>query len=542
MNIAHAFPQLRAHTLILRVVVLTLPLSQLFSQVDERTARTPEQGSTQILMTQPQVNATVEMPVSDSTYIVGPGDELGISIFGSSFYSNTGPVNSDGTIVLPGIGKLYIRYATLREVRDRMYELLKKEVNRADILVNLTKARQIKVTVSGMIRNPGIIVLPSTARVSEVLELAGGPLKDTTCIRNIVVHRINNQNLTADLLRYFRLGDLDANPFVSGGDNVHFLPTDERVGVLGAVGKQGWIDHVPGETLYDVIALCQGLRKSAFLDSIEIDRFESDHVSTFKIFRDLRGYPNRKEADIELQAGDIVLVREIPKYHRHQLVLLSGEVKHQGSYSIKEGETTLLDLINSAGGLTGEASLEEAIVTRRPPENERDREFERLQKISAADMQDDEYAYFKARSRERVGRMVVNFKKLFLHGDSSQNILLRDGDLIEIPKTKNYVRVIGSVIDPGNVIYNKDWLYMDYIDAVGGFGWRADEGDARIVKAMTGEQVDASDEDTYNLEPGDVIWIPEKSESNFWEVMLVALGIMSQIAGVVGIVVAISRL
>ena len=239
-----------------------------------------------------EVRAGVEVPVADSTYIVGPGDELGISILGTQFYTYTVSVSSDGTIVIPSLGKIFIRNATLRDVRDRIHETLKQDVKRADVIVTLAKARSVKVTVSGAVRNPGIVIMPSSGRVSEALELAGGAMPDTTSLRGIRVSRVDGKVQYADLLRYFRIGDLVANPFVSGGDNIYFAPRDAKIGIYGSVGKEGVIDYMPGETLFRVLESCQGMRAAAYRDSVEIVRFNPDHLTTTRMFLDLRGYPD----------------------------------------------------------------------------------------------------------------------------------------------------------------------------------------------------------------------------------------------------------
>lgn len=486
--------------------------------------------------------SVVEVPVNDSTYVVGPGDRLSISIFGTQFYSYVVPVSSDGTVVIPTLGTVYVRHATLLDVREKIRALLRTEVRTADIIISLAQARQVKVTVAGAVLKPGIVTLPATARVSEALAAAGGAVKDTTALRNIVVRRSDGREVNADLLRYFRIGDLDANPFVSGGDRIYFPPKDRIVGIYGAVGIEGRIDFVPGETLFDLIDVSQGLRSGAFLDSVEVVRFREDHVSTERFFLDLRSYPTDLTKDIAIQPGDLVLIRSIPQYRQHRLVLVTGEVRYEGSYSIEEGQTRLSDLVRRAGGFTADASLEEAVVIRKPPETEKDIEFERLQKIPAADMREDEYEYFKARSREKIGTMVVDFKRVFLQGDMRQDILMRAGDVVEVPKLKNYIRIIGRVDNPGNVIFNADWNYTQYIQAVGGYGWRADDGDVRVVKARTGELVDAGDIGDYELEPGDTIWVPEVPDVKFWEAALTALGVISQLAGIVGIIIAITRM
>ncbi len=498
---------------------------------DEKSASTEQQF----------LPPTVEIPVSDTSYVVGPGDMLSINIFGTKFYTFKVPVNSDGSVVIPNLGTIFVRHGTLRDVRDKIHTLLRSEVQRADIVISLARARQVKVTVSGAVRKPGIVTMPATARVSEALALAGGAVRDTTALRNIVVRRTDGTEVIADLVRYLRTGDLDANPFVSGGDRIYFPARDRYVRVSGAVGMEGRLDFLPGERLYDIIEVCQGFRASAFLDSVVLVRFREDNITADRTFLDLRGHPEDQQANIELHAGDLILVRSIPQYQQHRLVLVTGEVRHEGSYSIERGKTTLRSLITRAGGFTADASLEEAVVIRKPPENEKDPEFERLQKIPAADMREDEYQYFKARSREKVGMMVVDFKRLFLQGDTTQDIIMQEGDVVEVPREKNYIRIIGRVNNPGNVIFHETWSYMQYINSVGGYGWRADDGDVRVVKARTGELVDASDEEDYQLEPGDTIWIPEVPETKFWEVAFDALGVISQIAGIVGIVIAVSR-
>ena len=88
-------------------------------------------------------------------------------------------------------------------------------------------------------------------------------------------------------------------------------------------------------------------------------------------------------------------------------------------------------------------------------ENE-DPEFERLKLIPVQDMTEDEYDYFKAKSREKKGRMVVDFEKLFIEGDESENIVLKKGDKIYVPEAKNYITIVGQVVNPGNIIFKNN--------------------------------------------------------------------------------------
>lgn len=482
----------------------------------------------------------VEVAVNDSTYVVGPTDQLNFSIFADRFYSYDVVVSSNGWIVIPLVGEVYVKDKTLAQVAALSRRSIDGVFRNAQLTVSLIRARQIKVSVTGAVKTPGVVTLPATARVSEALLLAGGIVRDTTALRGITVHR-GNQVLRADLKAYLRNAETAGNPFLMGGDIVHFPRIDQRVGVFGAVNYEGHIDFQEGDRLYDYLRLAGGLRSSVYLDSVQIVRFKPDNQNTETFYLNITGYPENQESNIVMKASDLVLVRAVPKYQYHRLVVVRGEVMYPGTYSIVRGSTRLTDLIRKAGGFTPDASLEEASVTRARDENERDMEYERLEKINPADMREDEYEYFKARSRERVGQMVVDFKRLFLEGAQEEDIILQDKDVIEVPVLKNFVRVIGRVNNPGNIIFRRGWNFLQYIDACGGYGWRADDGDVRVVKARTGELVDAEDVGSYALEPGDTIWVPEVPKTKFWEAAFTALGILSQIAGIVGIVIALSN-
>ena len=123
------------------------------------------------------------------------------------------------------------------------------------------------------------------------------------------------------------------------------------------------------------------------------------------------------------------------------------------SDKINENETTLSEIIELAGGFRTEASLTEATLTRHSGTSEVDPEYERLKTMLRADMTDDEYDYLKAKSRQREGKVVVDFYLLFKKGDKSEDVMLKKGDVINIPEAKDYVILLGQVVNPGNIIY-----------------------------------------------------------------------------------------
>ncbi|MFN3694016.1 MAG: polysaccharide biosynthesis/export family protein, partial [Ignavibacterium sp.] len=211
---------------------------------------------------------------------------------------------------------------------------------------------------------------------------------------------------------------------------------------------------------------------------------------------------------------------------------------YPGVYKIKKDETTLSQIINESGGIKETASLKDAILYRTKADSTYDPELERLRLIPRADMTDDEYDYLKARSRQKRGRVVVDFEKLFLKNDKNEDVVLKIGDIITIPEKKEYISIIGQVVNPGNITYKAGLTIEDYINIAGGFSWRAKEGDIRVIRANTGEWVDANDVD--ELKPGDTIWVPEDPPGpKFWDVFTTSLQVLGQVAAIIAATVAV---
>ncbi len=170
-----------------------------------------------------------------------------------------------------------------------------------------------------------------------------------------------------------------------------------------------------------------------------------------------------------------------------------------------------METITRAGGITPEAFLREATLVRTEAIRLEDKEFERLKSVPPADMTGDEYEYFKLRSRENPGLMVVDFHRLFVAGDQSQDLLLRGGDEVVIPRVKDFISVLGMVRAPGNILYEPTYAAKDYLAMAGDYAETADRGKTRVIKAVTGEWVSLDEVD--DIEPGDTIWVPERRES-----------------------------
>jgi len=123
---------------------------------------------------------------------------------------------------------------------------------------------------------------------------------------------------------------------------------------------------------------------------------------------------------------------------------------------------------------------------------------------------------------------VVDFKKLFTDKDTDQDISLREHDLIEVPTLSPTVNVAGQVNNPGLIRFKPGRDFEYYIEKAGGYSWNARKGKMRLIKAQTGKWIKPK-KDT-PIEIGDTIFVPEKQETEYWELWKDLLLVASQIA------------
>ncbi|MEP0861243.1 MAG: SLBB domain-containing protein [Ignavibacterium sp.] len=475
-----------------------------------------------------------EGAIDPNEYKVGPGDILFISISGLDEKLFTPGIDPEGFIYIPRIGAIDLRNKTLSEAKIAIQSRLMKSFKDVDIHISLQNFRRIKVSLIGDVANPSTYVLSSSSRLLDLFVLSSG-LTRSSDIRNIRINSRNGEQKKVDLLKFLRLGDYSQNPFLNDGDIVLVDKVERTVSLFGQIKYPASYEFKEEESVDEILKIAGGILFKARTDSIEIVRFTDDGKSQFSIYF---SYEKIKSEKPKLKKGDFIIVREIPDYFDVHYVELKGEIQYPGVYKIKKDQTTLSQIINEAGGFKKDASLKDAVLYRTKADSTYDPELERLRLIPRADMTDDEYDYLKARSRQKKGRVVVDFEKLFLQKDSSEDVILKIGDIITIPEKKEYISIIGQVVNPGNITYKAGLTIDDYISIAGGYSWRAKEGDVRVIRANTGEWVDADDVD--ELKPGDTIWVPEDPPGpKFWEVFTTSLQVLGQIAAVVAATVAV---
>ncbi len=469
--------------------------------------------------------------IDQNEYLLGPGDQINIQISGIEQFNFLVQIDPEGFVNLPKIGMLSLKSKSLAESKLIISEKIKESFKEVRIFISLNKFRRLKTSIVGEVKKSSTQIFNSNTRLFDAVTNAG--LTSSSDIRNIL---IMNDTLKKhyDLLEFIRTGKKSQNPYLFEGDLIRINKVDKIISIFGAVLYPGNYEFVVGEKVVDLIEIAGGYLHNARLDSIEVITYSNDNETLVSNF-----YSQSELQNVILNKFDKVIVREKTDYFTNRLVRIDGFVKYPGYHKIVKEKTKLTELIiQSAGGFREEASLKDSYVIRTLGSEERDSEFERLKSIPIADMTEDEYDYFKARSREEKGKIVLDFRKLFIDNDFQEDLILKRGDVIVIPEAKNYITIVGQVVRPGNLIYKENLNVDDYIEKSGGFSWRAIENDVRVIKAESGEWIDA--DDVAHLAPGDIIWVPEDPPAPpFWETFKDVLTISGQLATVLTAIIAI---
>jgi polysaccharide biosynthesis/export protein len=241
------------------------------------------------------------------------------------------------------------------------------------------------------------------------------------------------------------------------------------------VNKPGAYPWRPGVTLRDLVLLARGPKVGAYLQEAEIARLPADRAqgqlattvrvpldSTYLFERDSLGryvgppglpFPARGAPEVPLDPYDNVLILKQPEWDFQRTVVVVGQVRYPGTYSLRTKTDRLADLIGRAGGLTRQAYVDGIRFVR---------------------VVND------------VGRINIDLQRALRDPTSGPNIIMQPGDSIEIPEYQPSVKVGGAVNSPGSVLWKRGAGLDYYLDGAGGFSNKASKGKVS-VKYANGE-------------------------------------------------------
>ena len=291
----------------------------------------------------PSVNAPVP-----ASYVLGPGDEVVIDIWGNSNANYTRTIGNDSAITIQGIGPIYLGGMTLAEAEKHLKSKLSTLYSGLRsagtyLRISIGKIRGVTVYVLGEVYTPGVYTLPSLSSIATAIYMAGGVMQYGS-VRNINLYRQSELKGTFDLYDYIFKGKYDTNLRLQDGDIISVGPTGNLAAVGGALNRFDLkYEMKDGETVQDLINYAGGFTVNAHRDLVHIDRLGARIGESFDVAKDDFG-------TFRVCAGDSLFVSSTTMKYGNR-VHITGSVLHPGPYAISDNMKTLSQLINAAGGV-----------------------------------------------------------------------------------------------------------------------------------------------------------------------------------------------
>ena len=357
-------------------VVLPLSQTQAESVVAEATGDTADEAPSDLFGADffrgdPAMFGPQSFGPVPADYLIGPGDQIVVDVWGEVEFRHERVVDRDGTIILPRAGRISAANRTLEDLTRAIRQQLSRSYSGIDpsgeggttfVDVSLGRLRAIRVFVVGEAARPGAYELSSVSTVFTALHAAGGPNAQGS-LRNVTLMRGTEQVATVDLYDYLLRGERSGDVILREGDTV-FVPIREvTVRASGAVRRPMRYELIPGEGVADLVRYAGGFAVDAVTDLVHVTRVlpPAERVP---------GEPDRVQRDLDLGAdpnpmlldGDRLSVDRVPE-RLLNVVEVQGNVKNAGRYEYVEGET-VAGLVERAGGLWDDTLLERATLDR----------------------------------------------------------------------------------------------------------------------------------------------------------------------------------
>ncbi|MGF7214290.1 protein involved in polysaccharide export with SLBB domain [Spirosoma lacussanchae] len=312
-----------------------------------------------------QPNTSIATP---RNYMVGPGDQLNIRIYGYSETDFSQTVSSEGYVYFAnqsGIGPVFVSGLTVEQAKARMESRLATKYvglrsssygpKNTFLEVSLgTTIRSIRVTVTGEALRPGTYTMSSLSTVMNAIYQAGGP-NELGSFRKVQLIRNNRVAATLDLYDYLLNGTQRNDIRLQDNDNIRFSTYTLRVEVTGATKRNNLFEMMPGETLDRLLFYAGDFAATAYKGRVKVQRLTDRE-------RKIIDVTATEYKSFAMQDGDQVSVEQLLDRFENQITI-EGAVFRPGQYSLDQNKT-LKQLISSAEGLKGDAFMGRVNIVR----------------------------------------------------------------------------------------------------------------------------------------------------------------------------------
>ena len=312
-------------------------------------------------------------------YLIGPGDEIIVMLWGETQFRQELIVDREGFIFIPDIGQVFVNGLNLNLLESKLFRVLSQSYASLNpqgakattfLDVSLGNLRPLRIQVLGAVAQPGAYTVSPSATIFSSLYYFNGP---TTLgsLRDIRLIRSGEEISKIDFYDYLLTGKTPRDEKLQL-DDVIFIPNrGKTITIRGEINQPGIYELKDKETLKNIIEIAGGLRITAYLDRAQIDRIvpfeQRESLGMDRMFTDVNLNEVLKSQNLfELQDGDRIEIYSVMDI-RQNIVNLQGAVSRPGSFDIGDS-LYLKDLIQKADGISGDAYLERVDVVRIKPD------------------------------------------------------------------------------------------------------------------------------------------------------------------------------
>lgn len=370
-------------------------------------------------------------------YILGPGDEVIIDIWGTNQATIRSTISQDGTISVPDLGLISLNGMSIKQAESYMKRKLGQIYSvdgdnaKSEIKLSLGNIRTIQVNMMGEVANPGTYYLSSLSNLYHALHRAGG-VSELGSLRAIQLIRKGKVIATVDIYDFVFNGKMTDDLILEEGDIVNVPAYDIIVDIAGNVKRPMSYELKPGQTIEDLIGYAAGFAGDAYTKNVSIVRKDGTEYQVLTV--------NQPDyATFELVEGDVLTVGAMLDRFKNKIEV-KGAVYRPGIYQLGNDINTVKQLVEKAEGVTGDAFTNRALITR-------EREDLTLEMVPV-----------------NIGAIIDG---------SAADVELLKNDVLYIPSIHDLqdvgtITVDGQVARPGTFVYAENTTLEDAIILAGG--------------------------------------------------------------------------
>jgi protein involved in polysaccharide export with SLBB domain len=278
----------------------------------------------------PSTFAPLDMTPVPANFVIGPGDELRIRVWGQVNFQSNLRVDRSGEVYLPQVGPVHVAGMPFSALDAHLRGAIGRVYRNFDLTADIGQIRAIQVYVAGEARRPGVYTVSSLSTLVDALFASGGPSIQGS-IRHIELRRGSEVVTDFDLYNLLVHGDKSKDVKLLSGDVIFIPPVGPEVAVTGSVRNLGIYELRAGESLADLLADAGGVSTVAAEARISIERIE-DHRDrhAMEVAYDASGLAT------PLAGGDLVRVFSIVPMYR-KTVILRGNIANPGRFAWHPG-------------------------------------------------------------------------------------------------------------------------------------------------------------------------------------------------------------